>query len=329
MRVRALLIVNPRATTTTKPVLDVIVRTLAAKAEIEVVETRRRGDAREIASEAAAAGWDALLVLSGDGTINEAVNGLMDKASIRAGLSSADSAGSAGSAAPADQLPALGALPGGNANVFTRDLGVPSDPIAAVEQIGARLAAGSTRTIGLGLAGDRYFTFNAGLGWDAEVIRAVEDRRAQGQSASNGLYIRTALREYYLHTDRRHPNLTVQAADGTLIDPVGMALISNTTPWTYVGQRPVSPTPRASFDTGLDAFLLRRLRTISTLNTLRQMAGRAGRPMTGKYAVTLHDQAEITVRAREPAALQVDGDYVGDLDSVTFRSVPNALRVIA
>jgi diacylglycerol kinase family enzyme len=198
-----------------------------------------------------------------------------------------------------------------------------------VQRILTAVAAGTRRKIGLGLAGDRYFTFNAGLGWDAEVIRAVEDRRAQGQRVSNGLYIRMALREYYLHTDRRHPNLTVQTADGTLIDPVGMALISNTTPWSYVGQRPVSPTPRASFDTGLDAFLLRRLRTISTLNTLRQMAGRGGRPMTGKYAVTLHDQAEITVRAREPVALQVDGDYVGDRESVTFRSVPDALRVIA
>jgi diacylglycerol kinase family enzyme len=312
MRVRALLIVNPRATTTTKPVREVIVATLAAKAEIEVVETRHRGDARDIAAGAAAAGWDALLVLSGDGTINEVVNGLMDKSS-----------------ASADQLPALGALPGGNANVFTRDLGVPPDPLAAVEVIAARLAAGTTRTIGLGLAGDRYFTFNAGLGWDAEVIHAVERRRAQGRPASNRLYMRTALREYYLRTDRRHPSLSVQAADGTRIEPVGLALLANTSPWSYVGQRPMSPTPRASFDTGLDAFLLRRLRTISTLNAMRQMARRSGRPVTGKYAVTLHDQPEITVRTREPAALQVDGDYVGDFASVTFRSVPDALRVIA
>jgi diacylglycerol kinase family enzyme len=320
MRVRALLIVNPRATTTTKPVLDVIVSTLAAKAEIEVVETRHRGDARQIAAGAAAAGWDALLVLSGDGTINEAVNGLMDKAPVGAGLGAAD---------PAGRLPALGALPGGNANVFTRDLGVPSDPLAAVQVIAARLAAGTTRTVGLGLAGDRYFTFNAGLGWDAEVIRAVEDQRARGRAASNRLYIQNALRLYYRHTDRRHPNLSVQAADGTRIEPVGLALISNTTPWSYVGQHPMSPTPLASFETGLDAFMLRRLRTISTLNAMRQMARRSGRPVTGRYAVTLHDQPEITVQAREPAALQVDGDYVGDFESVTFRSVPDALRVIA
>jgi diacylglycerol kinase family enzyme len=323
MRVRALLIINPRATTTTKAVRDAIVRALAARAEIEVVETRSRGDARDIAAGAVTAGWDALLVLSGDGTINEVVNGLMDKATVRAGQPSTGS-----SDCPANQLPALGALPGGNANVFTRDLGVPPDPLAAVEVIGARLAAGTTRTVGLGLAGDRYFTFNAGLGWDAEVIRAVEDRRAKGQSASNSLYMRTALRQYYRQTDRHHPNLSVQASDGSRIEPAGLALIANTSPWSYVGQHPMSPTPQASFDTGLDAFVLRRLRTISTLNSIRQMASRSGRPLTGKYAVTLHDQLEITVQAREPAALQVDGDFVGDFESVTFRSVPDALRVI-
>ena len=322
MRVRTLLIVNPRATTTTKPVRDKIVRTLAARADIEVVETRHRGDAREIAARAVAEGWDALLVLSGDGTINEAVNGLMDKASIRAGQAAADPATSA------DQLPALGALPGGNANVFTRDLGVPSDPLAAVELIAARLTAGTTRTIGLGLAGDRYFTFNAGLGWDAEVIHAVEEQRAQGRPASNGLYMRTALREFR-RADRRHPNLTVHAADGTRIGPVGLALVANTTPWTYVGRHPVSATPHASFDTGLDAFLLRRLRTIPTLNTLRQMIMRPERPVIGKYAFALHDQTEITVQAQEAVALQVDGDYVGDRESVTFRCVPDAIRVIA
>jgi diacylglycerol kinase family enzyme len=282
MRVRTLLIVNPRATTTTKPVRDKIVRTLAARADIEVVETRHRGDAREIAARAVAEGWDALLVLSGDG----------------------------------------------NANVFTRDLGVPSDPLAAVELIAARLTAGTTRTIGLGLAGDRYFTFNAGLGWDAEVIHAVEEHRAQGRPASNGLYMRTALRQFR-RADRRHPNLTVHTADGTRIGPVGLALIANTTPWTYVGRHPVSATPHASFDLGLDAFLLRRLRTISTLNTLRQMIMWPKRPVTGKYALALHDQAEITVQAREAVALQVDGDYVGDRESVTFRCVPDAIRVIA
>jgi diacylglycerol kinase family enzyme len=319
MRVRALLIVNPRATTTTRPVLDFIVRTLAAEADIETVETRYRGHARDIAAAAAAGGRDALLVLSGDGTINEVVNGLMQEAPIRAGHPPG----------AASRRPALGAIPGGNANVFTRDLGLPGDPAAAARVISARLAAGTTRTIGLGLAGTRFFTSNAGLGWDAEVVRAVEDARARGRRASPGLYIRTALRQYYRGTDRRHPALALETPAGTAIAPLGMALISNTTPWSYIGRHPVSPTPAASFDTGLDVFALRRLRTFSTLNAMRQMMRRDGRRPTGRYAVSLHDETELTVSSREPAAIQVDGEYVGEAKSVTFRSVPEALRVIA
>src|ERR1700744_686884 len=184
MRVRALLIVNPRATTTTKPVREAIVATLAARTRIEVVETRHRGDARDLPARAADEGWDALLVLSGDGTINEAVNGLMDKATVRtgqppAGPGSGTGGGAQATGGPAPGPPAIGPIPGGNANVFTRDLGVPADPEAAATVLAARLVAGTTRTIGLGLAGDRYFTFNAGLGWDAEVVRGVEDQRAQ------------------------------------------------------------------------------------------------------------------------------------------------------
>ena len=114
MRVRALLIVNPRATTTTKPILDFIAASLAAEADLETVETRYRGDARDIAATAAAEGRDALLVLSGDGTINEVVNGLMQAATSRAVHSPLTAA----------QLPAIAAIPGGNANVFTRDLGI-------------------------------------------------------------------------------------------------------------------------------------------------------------------------------------------------------------
>jgi diacylglycerol kinase family enzyme len=318
MRVRAILIVNPRATTTTKPILDFIVRSLAAEVELETVETRYRGHARDIAATAAAEGRDALLALSGDGTINEVVNGLLAKTPI-----------GAGHPATARRLPAIGAIPGGNANVFTRDLGIPADPVEAVKVIGARLAAGSTRTIGLGLAGDRYFTFNAGLGWDAEVVRAVEEQRARGRRASPSLYMRMALREYYLRTDRREPGLVLESPSRIAAPGLGMALISNAAPWSYIGRRPVSPTPNASFDTGLDVFALRRLRTFSTLNAMRQMLQGNGRPPMGKYVLNLHDEPELTVRARRPAALQVDGEYVGDAELVTFRSVPEALRVIA
>jgi diacylglycerol kinase family enzyme len=285
------------------------------------VETRYRGHAGDLAAAAVTEGRDAVLVLSGDGTINEVVNGLMRGASARAGQ--------APPVPTAGRLPPIAALPGGNANVFARALGLPADPAAAVERIGSRLAAGKTRTIGLGVAGDRYFTFNAGLGWDAEVVRAVEELRARGRRASAGLYIWTALRQYYRHTDRRHPALTLKAASGATIEPLADTIITNTTPWTYVGSHPMSPTPNASFNTGLDLFGLRRLRTFSTLNALRQMARRSGRDLSGKDIVILHDEPDLTIYSQRPVALQVDGEYVGEPESVTFRFAPDALRVIA
>jgi diacylglycerol kinase family enzyme len=319
--VRALLIVNPRATSMTKPVLDFVVRSLSARADLETVETRYRGHAREIAAAAVTRGIDAVLVLSGDGTINEVVNGLMQAAPALPGdVPSAPTAG---------RLPAIAALPGGNANVFVRALGVPADPAGAVEHVGSRLATGTTRTIGLGLAGDRYFTFNAGMGWDAEVVRAVEELRAHGRRASSALYIWTAFRQYYQFTDRREPVLTLKAGSGAAVDSLADAIIANTTPWTYVGRHPMSPTPDASFNTGLDLFGLRRLRTFTTLNSLRQMARRSGRPPSGKDVVILHDEAEMTIYSQRPVALQVDGEYIGEPESVTFRSIPEALRVIA
>ncbi len=320
MRVRALLIVNPRATSTTRPVLDFIVRSLAAHAELKTVQTRYRGHAREIAADAAADGVDAVLVLSGDGTINEVVNGLM---------ASAAPAGDRPPTPTAAKLPVIGALPGGNANVFARALGVPTDPAAAAEQIGSYLAAGTTRTIGLGMAGDRYFTFNAGLGFDAETVRAVEDLRARGRRASASLFVWTALRVYYRVIDRRHPALTLEAPDRAAVDGLTMAIVANTTPWTYVGRRPLVPTPYADFNTGLDLLAIRRLRTFSTLNTIRQMLSTRGRPPRGKYVVSLHDEPELKVFSDHPIALQVDGEFVGELESVTFRFVPGALRVIA
>src|SRR6266699_2117355 len=93
---------------------------------------------------------DLVIVHGGDGSINEVVNGVMGRED---GLA----AGGGG--------PLIAVIPGGGANVLARALGVPLDAAAAIRQIRETLAAGRHRTIGLGLAGDRYFTFSAGLGW--------------------------------------------------------------------------------------------------------------------------------------------------------------------
>lgn len=318
---RALLIVNPRATSTTRLSRDVITRALASAMDLTVVETRYRGHAVALAGTAAADGAGLVLTLGGDGTVNEAVNGI-----VAASLAGQDDGAAAGRAAAG--RPALAPLPGGSANVFTRAIGLPDDPVEAAGRILSALAAGRERSIGLGLAGERYFTFNAGLGMDAEVVRLVEGVRAQGRPATPALYMRMALRQYYRVTDRRHPALSLERAGNPPVGPLFLCVVSNTAPWTYVGRRAVQTNPEAGFDSGLDVFAMRRLRTISTARALRQMLSAGDRPPRGRQIVTLHDEAAFTVLAGRPVAFQVDGEYVGERECVTFRSVPHALRVI-
>ena len=168
---RGLLIVNPQATTTTGNSADLALRSLAGLVDLDVVHTRYRGHARELA---AAARGELVIVLGGDGAVNEAVNGIM--AAPRAGPEQAEA-------------PLLAVIPGGGGNVFAQALGLPVDTAAAIARIREVIKAGRYRTIGLGLAGDRYFTFSAGLGMDAEVVREVERLRASGHRESPALFL--------------------------------------------------------------------------------------------------------------------------------------------
>ena len=314
-----MLIVNPHATSTKPLRRDVIARALASELDLTVVQTRYRGHAAQFAGEAARGGYDLVLTLGGDGTVNEAVNGLLRASPPAAGRPQA--------------RPALATVPGGSANVFTRALGMPADPVDATGRILAALTGGGCRTIGVGLAEDRYFTVNAGLGFDAEVVRAIEGLRADGQEASAGLYVWTAIRHFYGVTNRRQPALALEQPGRPAARRLFFAIVSNAAPWTYLGSRPVNPCPEAGFDTGLDVFALRTLATLPTLGALRYMlAVRPGGDRGGagpRHVLSLHDERELVFRAIRPIAFQVDGEYVGEREHVTFRSVPGALRVIA
>jgi diacylglycerol kinase family enzyme len=188
------------------------------------------------------------------------------------------------------------------------------------------LPAGRTRTIGLGLAGSRYFCFNAGLGIDAEVVRVVEGLRARGRGASAALYVRTTVRQFTTVTNRREPALALERDGQPAMAGLFFGIVSNASPWTYLGQRPVNASPRAGFDTGLDLFAMRKFGTLRTLNAVRQMLSDRG--PAGRHVVSLHDQGALTFRAVRPMAFQVDGEYVGEREHVMLRSIPNALRVL-
>jgi diacylglycerol kinase family enzyme len=309
--VRILLIVNPKATTTTTALRDHVVRLLGdGPSRVEVAETRRRDHATALAAEGVAGGYDVIAVLAGDGTINEAVNGIL-----------------AGQGTAAD-LPALAVLPGGSTNVFARALGLPRHPVAAGEALRTALTAGARQTIGLGQADSRYFVFCAGLGFDAEVVRAVEARRAAGSRATPALFVRTTARQFFRGTDRRTPVLRLDGADYPERADMFMSIISNTSPWTYLGPMPLNPNPLATFNSGLDIFGLHSLSTAALLNALTQALARRSAPPRGRHMRCLHDVGEFTLRADRPVGFQLDGDYLGERTRVSFRSVPKAIRVV-
>lgn len=306
---RAVLVVNPSATTTTTRTREVLCRALASETELELVETRYRGHAAALAQRCVAEEVQALVVLGGDGTVNEVVNGLL-----------ADG--------PAPGLPSLAVIPGGSTNVFARALGVPRDPVEATGAVIEALRTGSRRTISLGRADDRYFAFCAGLGLDAEIVRTAESLRSTGTRVSNSVHQRTAVRYFFTASDRRNPPLSLERPGLPTIPDLFCAIVQNTAPWTYAGNRPLNPCPDASFETGLDVFSLRTMGTVAAADQLMRILGRSRRRPGGRSALVLHDLDEFTAAAARPLPHQVDGEYLGEREQVTFRSVPNAIDVV-
>jgi diacylglycerol kinase family enzyme len=304
---RALLVVNPAATTTTPKGRDVLVRALASELKVEVEETGHRGHAAALACRAARDGVDVVVALGGDGTVNEVVNGLLTDG-----------------ARP--DLPLLAVVPGGSTNVFVRMLGLPEDPVEATGEILEGLRTGRTQPVGLGRADDRWFTFNAGFGFDADVVRRMERRRRAGDSNSPSRYVRRAVRHFFLGYDRRHPAIRLERPGEAPEEGLFYVIVANAAPWTYLRGRPIHLAPEASFDTGLDVFAPR---TMGILPTLRYLAGsaRAAGPR-GRRLLRLHDVGEFVLRANRPMAVQTDGDYLGEREEVRLVAVPGAVQVV-
>jgi diacylglycerol kinase family enzyme len=309
--VRGLLIVNPQATTTTGNSADLAVRSLAGLVDLDVEHTRYRGHARELA---AAARGELVIVLGGDGAVNEAVNGLM---------------GQRPGAADSEEPPLLAVIPGGGGNVFAQALGLPAETAAAIGRITEVIKAGRYQTIGLGLAGDRYFTFSAGLGMDAEAVGEVERLRASGHRESPMLFGWAILRRYASGTDRRTPALTLERDGQPATPDLFMTAVTNRSPWTYVHGRAMLPVPNPDFNSGLDVLALRKLRASTIISAVSQMLLIRGRSPRGRHILTVTGLESLTIRSARPIAFQVDGDYLGETEAVKFQFVPHALRVVA
>ncbi|MEU9334314.1 diacylglycerol kinase family protein [Streptomyces sp. NPDC048290] len=320
---RALLVVNPAATTTSARTRDVLIHALASEMKLEAVTTEYRGHARDLGRQAAESGnIDLVVALGGDGTVNEVVNGLLH------------------SGPDPERLPGLAVVPGGSTNVFARALDLPNHPVEATGALLNALREGSERTVGLGLTSgtpgtedegvpSRWFTFNSGLGFDAGVVGRVEQQRERGKKSTHALYVRQVVRQFLGEPSRRHGSITLERAGEDPVSDLVVCIASNTAPWTFLGNRPMYASPKASFDTGLDVFALSRLSTAAVARYGTQLlTSSPERGPQGKHAVSLHDLDQFTLHSKVPLPLQMDGDHLGLRTSVTFTGVRRALRVI-
>ncbi|HEX3707420.1 MAG TPA: diacylglycerol kinase family protein [Mycobacteriales bacterium] len=308
---RALLVVNPKATATSPRERDVLIRALGSDLKVDLAETTHRGHAIELGGRAVEEAYDVVVVLGGDGTINEVVNGLLGSGEWRG---------------PSEDRPALAVVPGGSTNVFSRALGISRDPVEATSELLEALRAERSRRIGMGRINERWFTFTAGLGLDADAVRRVEQARAKGKVSTPSRYTRCAVRSYFA-VDHGPGPLTLHLPGEDPVSGLYLGITSNTSPWTYFRSQPIVLTPHATFEGGLDLVVRDRIGLLGTLWAASGMLTDHG--LRGRHSRAFHDLTEFRLSSTSPMHHQVDGDYLGMCEEAVVRAVPDAVRVIA
>ncbi len=301
---RTLLLVNSSASSVTARGRVVIQKALSADHDVTLAETSRRGHATRLAQGAAAKGVEVVVVLGGDGTLNEAANGL------------------AGTAC------ALAALPGGSTNVFARTIGLPNDPIEATGVLLDSLARGSIRPVGLGSVNGRYFLFHVGMGFDAAVVAQVERRATFKRYLGHPLFVYSAFTAWFRHYDRTRPRFTVRHVDGSEIE-AAFAVAFNTNPYTYFANRALDVAPDATLERGLVALTVRDLAFVKILRLAQAALSRGGgRVRRLRFVDYRTDCDRFTVTGHGPFPYQVDGDHLGDTERLELRHEPDVLNLV-
>jgi diacylglycerol kinase family enzyme len=304
---RMLVIVNPYATTVSARLKHLVVYALRGRYEVDSVETQGRNHASELCREAAQEGYDVVCAFGGDGTFNEAANGL------------------AGSDTP------LTCLPGGATNVFCRILGIPNDVVDATEHLLAMADDWRPRTVDLGVVDDRRFLFTAGVGLDASVTKRVDARPRLKARFGPWFYATAAVGAFNSEYVVRPRRLAVELADGGTLEGV-TAIVQNTTPYTYFARRPVDLAEDVDLDSGTIAgVVLRRATPLDMPSvTWRALSPRA-RILRHRRVGGFAGAQAVTIRSLDerPLPVQVDGDYLGERSQVVARVDPGALRVVA
>jgi len=304
MRRRVRLIVNPFASTVTPKSIAAVRQGLAAH-DVSEVTTTCRDHATELARDAADEGVDAVAVLGGDGTVNEAANGLLS----------------------ADAETILAPLPGGSTNVFVRTLGLPRKPAKAASAITAALQEGSVRRIPVGTANGRVFLFHVGIGFDAAVVAQVERRAELKRKIGQAIFVYAAFATWFRHYDRTRPRFRVVGDDGTEVDGY-FAICLNTNPYTYLGLRPFNVAPGATGEGGLTAVTLTKFGVGTLLGVTGRALGKGDSVARHPAVDTRRDQARLVVTGHGPVPWQADGDYLGEVTELVLTQAPKRLLVV-
>jgi diacylglycerol kinase family enzyme len=304
---RMLVIVNPYATTVSDRLRNLVVYALESRYAVEAVDTEKREHATQICREAATEGYDVVVAFGGDGTVNEAANGL------------------AGSNTP------LTCLPGGATNVYCRALGIPADVVDATEHL-LRLADDfRPRRVDLGRVNDRYFAFSSGIGLDASVVERVDAHPRMKTRLGEYYYTYAAISTFNRKYLVRPPRVSVEVAGETLEGVT--VIVQNADPYTYFGSRPIRISEGSDLDNGTLGLTVLRRATLLELPTVawRAFSGKAETVARHRQIESFPNIREATVTATDGGSfpVQVDGDYIGQTDRAAFTVVPRALGVIA
>ena len=303
---RMLIIVNPYATTVSDRLKNLVVYALQGRYEVDAIDTQARGHATELCQEAAREGYDVVVAFGGDGTVNEAANGL------------------AGSNTP------LTCLPGGRANVYCRMLGIPTEIVDATEHL-LRLADDwRPRRVDLAHVNERRFLFSAGVGLDASVVEAVDAaphlKARHGEWYYAAMAIHTFARHYLLHPIRLEATLGREKATGVSV------IVQNGTPYTYFGDRPVNLGEGADLTSGdLAGIVLERASAIDIPTVMWRAFSQRARVARHRRVQAFSGLPGLHVRSLDerPVPIQVDGDYIGTAPEATFGITPGGLAVVA
>jgi diacylglycerol kinase family enzyme len=294
---RAVLIVNPYSTHVTGKRITAVERALREHVELETEFTQRPGHATELAA-AFAGRVDAIVVFSGDGTYNEALNGAVD-------------------------VP-FGFLPGGGTSVFPRALGLPRDPVAAARSVGAALGDDRVRRISLGSVNGRRFCFSAGLGFDAEAVRRLDElgRGADGARPGDVVFMRLVTKMLVERRGRWEPSLEIEG-----VGRAAFVLVANGNPYSYAGSVPLRVAPDARFEDGIDFIAPTRVRARDVPRLAGYMVRGKGQ-LDASDVLSGHDLDRIVVRCDKSLPLQADGEDLGDVDEAVFEVKRDAISVL-